>query len=73
MDTLYQKHPGYFNMKAYGLVNELLQNEIPVKWAIKAGKTRTASGSIDFTTTATRIFPDTLSMEISLSEAVPLS
>ncbi|MBK7886118.1 MAG: T9SS type A sorting domain-containing protein [Bacteroidetes bacterium] len=62
MDTNYQKHPGYFNMKAYGLVNELLQNEIPVKWAIKAGKTRTAAGSIDFTTTATRIFPDTLSM-----------
>lgn len=62
MDTAYQKLPGYFNMKAYGLVNALLQNEIPVKWAIKAGKNRTASGSIDFSSSVTRIFPDTLSM-----------
>ncbi len=62
MDTLYQKHPGYFNMKAYGMVNALLQHEIPVKWAIKAGKTRSISGSVDFTASVTRIYPDTMAM-----------
>ncbi len=63
MDTVYQRVagvPGYFNLKAYGLVNELLQNEIPVKWAIKAGKTRAANAtSIDFTANVTRVYPDT--------------
>ncbi|MBK9637912.1 MAG: T9SS type A sorting domain-containing protein [Bacteroidetes bacterium] len=62
MDTNFQKLPGYFNLKAYGLVNELLQNEIPVKWIIKAGKTRSSLGSIDFTSNVTRIHPDTLAM-----------
>jgi len=28
-----------FNLKAYGAVNKLLQNEIPVKWAIRYDKT----------------------------------
>ena len=62
MDTNYQKNPGYFNLKAYGLVNEILQNEIPVKWVIKAGKNRTAAGSIDFNANTTRVFPDTAAM-----------
>lgn len=62
MDTNYQKRPGYYNLKAYGLVNELLQNEIPVRWAIKAGKTRTSLGSIDFSANATRIYPDTAAL-----------
>ena len=62
MDTVMQKRPGYFNMKAYGLVNTLLQNEIPVMWAIKSAKSRTAAGSVDLTATTTRIFPDTVSM-----------
>ncbi len=60
MDTLNQKRPGFFNLKAYGLVNELLQNEIPIRWAIRSGKTRTAGGSIDFTVNAMRVFPDTV-------------
>lgn len=60
MDTVNQKIPGYFNLKAYGLVNELLQNEIPVMWAIKAGKTKINNAtSIDFQATANRVFPDT--------------
>ena len=62
MDTNFQKLPGYFNLKAYGLVNELLQHEIPVKWIIKSGKTRTSLGSIDFTTNVTRIHPDTAAL-----------
>ena len=62
MDTNFQKLPGYFNLKAYGLVNELLQNEIPVKWIIKAGKTRTSLGSIDLNTNVTRVYPDTAAL-----------
>ncbi|MFN8153946.1 MAG: Ig-like domain-containing protein [Bacteroidia bacterium] len=62
MDTVLQKRPGYFNMKAYGLVNTLLQNEIPVIWSIRSGKTRTSVGSVDFTVTTTRVFPDTASL-----------
>lgn len=62
MDTNFQKRPGYYNLKAYGLVNELLQNEIPVRWAIKAGKTRTSLGSIDFSANVTRVYPDTAAL-----------
>lgn len=62
MDTTMQKRPGYFNLKAYGLVNTLLQNEIPVMWAIRATKTRTAGGSLDYSATTTRIYPDTVNM-----------
>ncbi len=54
MDNTNQAVPGYFNLKAYGLVNYLLQNNIPVKWAIKAGK---AKDGIDFTCFAARAFP----------------
>lgn len=62
MDTLLQAKPGYFNLKAYGLVNALLQNEIPVKWAIKKGKQKNGINSADFFIAdgnATRVFPDT--------------
>lgn len=44
-----------FNLKAYGLINEFLQNGIPVKWAIASGKER---DDIDFTATARKISPD---------------
>ncbi len=63
MDTLNQKLPGYFNLKAYGLANALLQNEIPILWAIKANK---AKNAIDFTASASRVFPDTVAA-VSLS------
>ncbi len=63
MDTVYQRvpgTPGYFNLKAYGLVNALLQSEIPVMWSIRAGKTRaSAFASRDFIANVTRVFPDT--------------
>src|SRR5438552_2042814 len=36
MDNAHQTLVAPFNIKAYGLVNNLLQNKIPVKWAIKA-------------------------------------
>jgi uncharacterized repeat protein (TIGR01451 family) len=62
MDTINQKYAGIFNMKSYGMANALLQAEIPVKWAIRGGKTKTNSTTdIDFTTTVSKIFPDTAS------------
>ncbi|MBK7964855.1 MAG: T9SS type A sorting domain-containing protein [Bacteroidetes bacterium] len=62
LDTNFQKLPGFYNLKAYGLANELLQHEIPLRWAIKAGKTRSSLGSVDFSANVTRVYPDTLSM-----------
>lgn len=41
-----------FNLRAYGLANLFLQNNIPVKWAIKPGK---AKDAVDFTANVTRI------------------
>lgn len=67
MDTTSQRLPGYFNLKAYGLVNYLLQNEIPVKWAINMSKTKISSGfsggfpDID-STFCNRVFPDTTAL-----------
>src|SRR6185436_7131691 len=46
MDNTNQAIGAAFNLKAYGLVNNLLQNGIPVMWAIKAGKAKDAT---DFT------------------------
>ncbi len=45
---------GRFNLKAYGLVQRLLQNNIPIKWAIRAGKSK---DQVDFTATAARVYP----------------
>ncbi|MEP7074933.1 MAG: carboxypeptidase-like regulatory domain-containing protein [Acidobacteriota bacterium] len=44
---------GAFNLRAYGLVNRLLQNNIPVKWAIKFNKA--TKDTTDFTATVTRV------------------
>ncbi len=54
MDNTWQLQSGYFNLKAYGLVNYLLQNNVPVKWAIRAGKLK---DEIDFSADAQRIRP----------------
>ena len=43
-----------FNMKAYGLVNALLHANIPVKWAIKVGKSK---DDPDFSASVARILP----------------
>lgn len=61
LDTVNQRLPGMFNMKAYGLANALLQAEVPVKWAIRSNKTRaSATAMIDFSANVTRVFPDTV-------------
>ena len=54
MDNTNQAVVAPFNLKAYGLVNNLLQNNIPVKWAIRAGK---AKDGTDFTADVQRILP----------------
>ncbi len=54
MDNAKQNVGTPFNLKAYGLVNDLLWAGIPVKWAIRAGKAKDAT---DFTVTAQRIYP----------------
>ncbi len=41
-----------FNLRAYGLANLLLQRSIPVKWAIKPGKSKDGS---DFMVNVTRV------------------
>lgn len=46
-----------FNLKAYGLVNQFLQNGIPVKWAISSSKIK---DGIDFSAQAERIAPSAL-------------
>ncbi len=54
MDNTNQSVVAPFNLRAYGLVNDLLQHRIPVRWAIRAGK---AKDDVDFTATAQRIAP----------------
>jgi hypothetical protein len=53
--NLYRGFP--FNIKAYGLVDTLLLDDIPVYWVIKSGKTKDSS---DFNAIATRVYPSTL-------------
>lgn len=46
-----------FNLYSYGLVNQLLQNEIPVYWAIASGKVK---NGVDINTDAFQMFPTNL-------------
>ncbi|MEI7902907.1 MAG: DUF11 domain-containing protein, partial [bacterium] len=54
MDTTRQNIITPFNMKAYGLINALLHANVPVKWAIKAGKAKDAA---DFSAYVQRFSP----------------
>jgi uncharacterized repeat protein (TIGR01451 family) len=54
MDNTNQNLIAPFNLKSYGLVNHLLQNYIPVSWAIRAGKPK---DGIDFSAPAFRMSP----------------
>ena len=44
-----------FNLGAYGLVHNLLQEQVPVKWVIRSGKFR---DDPDFTANVSQIYPD---------------
>ncbi|MCH7534932.1 MAG: hypothetical protein IH948_04180, partial [Bacteroidetes bacterium] len=57
MDTISQNLIPPFNLKAYGLINALVQNDIPVKWIIRSGK---AKNGIDFTSNVERLYPSFL-------------
>lgn len=58
MDNTNQANPGYFNLKAYGLVTSLLNVSKHLRWVIKAGKIH---DGIDFTVTAERLYPSLIS------------
>src|SRR6476620_3280363 len=53
-NTLQLNASADFNLKAYGLVVYLLNNNIRVKWSIRAGK---AKDAIDFTAAAEQLKP----------------
>ncbi len=53
-NTLQTNTAGYFNLKTYGLIVHLLNNNVKIKWAIKAGKSKDGT---DFTGTALQIQP----------------
>lgn len=61
MDNSHQNLTAPFNLKAYGLVNALLQNDIPVKWVIRSGKLK---DGIDFSATAERAYPTFLASSL---------
>jgi hypothetical protein len=53
-NTLQANDSGYFNLKTYGLIVYLLNNNVKLKWVIKTGKVK---NGIDFTVDAERILP----------------
>src|SRR5436190_7172644 len=54
MDNSQSLNGKAFNLKAYGLVNALLHSNVPVDWAIAAGK---AKDSNDFSAPAIQLLP----------------
>jgi len=54
MDLTNQSVIAPFNLKAYGLVHNLLLNDVPVKWIIRSGKAR---NDTDFSALAERKWP----------------
>jgi gliding motility-associated-like protein len=54
MDNTHQALVAPFNLKAYGLIHQLLLNDVPVKWVIKSGKAKDAP---DFIANAGQIYP----------------
>jgi hypothetical protein len=54
MDNTLQNVVAPFNIKAYGLVNRLLQNYVPISWAIRSGKPK---DGVDFSAPAFRMAP----------------
>ena len=62
MDNDKQNIGAAFNLNAYGLVQRLLSAGIPVKWAIKAGKTKTnaPTDQFDFKVFASRVAPSAI-------------
>lgn len=55
-NTTQANSKNFFNLRAYGLVVHLLNNDIKIKWIINSGKSK---DGIDFSTNAQRIKPST--------------
>lgn len=53
-NTLQLNAAGNFNLKSYGLIIHLLNNNVKIKWVIRAGK---AKDGIDFTVNAEQVLP----------------
>jgi gliding motility-associated-like protein/uncharacterized repeat protein (TIGR01451 family) len=68
MDNTLQSNPGYFNVKAYGLVVKILNNRKAVCWAIRSGKSK---DDIDFSAPATQIFPTSSASSLRNFKAGP--
>ncbi len=65
MDNAKQQRLGIpFDLRAYGLANHLLQNNVPLKWAIKPNKSK---DDTDFTATVSRFAGDDGSASGTLS------
>ncbi len=62
--NLYRGFP--FNIKAYGLVDSLLLDDIPVYWVIKSGKIKDSS---DFNAVASRVYPTALAANMEYFHA----
>jgi gliding motility-associated-like protein/uncharacterized repeat protein (TIGR01451 family) len=56
MDNSTQVYGSDFNLKAYGLVNQLLKNGVPVKWIINSNKSHLSD--TDLNITVQREFPN---------------
>ncbi|UEG49106.1 T9SS type A sorting domain-containing protein [Ferruginibacter lapsinanis] len=54
MDKTYQANPGYFNLKAYGLLVNLQNGGIRLRWIIDSGKVK---DGVDFSVLAERVAP----------------
>jgi hypothetical protein len=54
-NTLQTNTAGYFNLKSYGLICHLLNNNVKLKWVVRAGK---AKDGIDFSALAEQFQPD---------------
>lgn len=61
-NTLQRNSAGEFNLKAYGLIVYLLNNNARMKWSIKAGKVK---DGIDFTALAEQIKPTLIAGGVS--------
>jgi hypothetical protein len=61
-NTLQANTAGDFNLKAYGLVVYLLNNDVKVKWSIRAGKSKDGT---DFTATAEKFQPSLVAGGVS--------
>jgi hypothetical protein len=63
MDNTYQLNSGgYFNLKTYGLIVHLLNNDIKVKWVIRTGK---AKDGTDFTAASHQVYPSLVATSVS--------